>query len=148
MVLGIGFLCSCSGDEGMSPAEPTSTGDATTTLEPTPSGSDAVGTTSPPVVSTAVTSAVSKTTTNGADPRVQSARRQLADRFGFPIDEIVLVSFETLVWPSAALGCPRAERTYDSTPVPGYRIVLANGTLVYVFHGAAEDAPFHCEFLD
>jgi hypothetical protein len=83
------------------------------------------------------------------DGRVESARADLAQRYGYDPATIVVERVESVIWPSAGLGCPDHQRSYDPTPVPGYRIVLRVVDLNFKYHGAADDStPFLCQFLD
>jgi hypothetical protein len=84
-----------------------------------------------------------------AEARIAAARADVAKRYGFDPAAIVVEKAEAVTWPNAGLGCPAYERSYDPTPVPGYRIVLRAGDRHFTYHGAADDdSPFLCEFLD
>lgn len=76
------------------------------------------------------------------------AKADLALRYGYDPATIVVERVDAVTWPNTGLGCPSHERSYDPTPVPGFRIVLRVGTLDYRYHGATDGQPFLCQFLD
>lgn len=81
--------------------------------------------------------------------RVEFARRDVSERFGYPVAEIEVVIVESVVWPNEAAGCPSTGREYEPDPTPGYRIVLAWADLTFSYHGVDGDRePVLCQFLD
>lgn len=136
------WVAACATDDGARRDPATDTTAVTT--------ADATATTVA-VTSTAATS--TSTTTGGTsmlpnDDVIDDVRRQIADRYGYAVDEVVVRRVEAVEWPDAALGCPVNEQEYEPGPVPGYRIVLGRGDLEFHFHGAEGVRPFRCQFLD
>jgi len=83
------------------------------------------------------------------DPRIVAAIDEVSERFGYPRDEITLVSIEAVTWPDTSLGCPATGVEYEQVEVPGYRVTLRWIDVDIVYHGALDGTPpFHCEFLD
>ena len=65
---------------------------------------------------------------------VQLAQQDLASRLGIDPGMIKLVKSEEMLWPNAALGCPRPGVFYARGRVPGFQIWLdADGT-EYVYN--------------
>lgn len=80
---------------------------------------------------------------------VLAARQEIADRFGYALEEVEVRLVEAVVWPDTALGCPAHDQEYEDRPIAGYRLVLGVGQLEYHFHGANDgSAPRRCQFLD
>jgi hypothetical protein len=116
---------------------------------PSPSSSVVLGTAPAPATVAPSASAMTSTTGPIVEARIAAARADLAKRYGFDPTAIVVEKVEAVTWLNAGLGCPTYERSYDPTPVPGYRIVLRAGDRQFKYHGAADDdSPFLCEFLD
>lgn len=84
-----------------------------------------------------------------ADPAIQrwidQAKEDLASRLDVPIDQIHLVTFESVIWPDGGLGCPRPGMVYAQVQVEGFLIRLAAGNRVYAYHGGGAQEPFLCE---
>ena len=69
-----------------------------------------------------------------AEKIVQLAQQDLASRLGIDPGMIKLVRSEEMLWPNAALGCPRPGVFYAQGRVPGFQIWLdADGT-EYVYN--------------
>lgn len=81
--------------------------------------------------------------------RIEFARQDIVDRFGYPIAEIEVVAVESIIWPTTAAGCPSTGQEYETRPTPGYRIVLAWADLTFQYHGTdGVELPQLCQFLD
>lgn len=77
-------------------------------------------------------------------PGVQAATEDLARYLGVPIDVIDWVSFEEVLWPDAALGCPQPDTSYTQAVVAGSLIVFEVEGDVYEYHAAPGTDPFLC----
>lgn len=73
-----------------------------------------------------------------ADPiaaeMVVLAQRRLGQELDLPTRRIRLVNITPITWPDTSLGCPMSGIEYESTPIDGYRLVLAAGENEYIFH--------------
>jgi len=58
----------------------------------------------------------------------------LGNQIGVGLDEIKVVSIESVVWPDSSLGCPQRGQMYTQSVVPGLRIRLSTGTSQYVYN--------------
>lgn len=74
---------------------------------------------------------------------VDTAVADLGARVG--TDQVVrVVVAHEVTWPNGSLGCPEPGMSYIQALVPGYRIELAVGDVVYEYHGASGADPFLC----
>jgi hypothetical protein len=77
---------------------------------------------------------------------IDAAKADLSQQLNIPAEEIVLVSFEYVTWPNAALGCPKPGMAYADVLVDGYLIMLQISLDIYNYHGATGGSgPFLCE---
>jgi hypothetical protein len=58
---------------------------------------------------------------------------------------IEVVRYEDVVWRDGSLGCPQPGMAYTQALEDGYRIELADGDIVYHYHGITNGAPFLCD---
>lgn len=65
-----------------------------------------------------------------------------AHRFGPPAPQ--LVSAESVVWRSGALGCPAPDMAYAQALVPGYRVQLRVGERELHYHAGRSGKPTLC----
>jgi hypothetical protein len=56
---------------------------------------------------------------------VEAAAAYVAAELGAPADDVSVVSYETVDWPSSALGCPQPGEAYLQVITPGYRVVVS-----------------------
>lgn len=77
-------------------------------------------------------------------PGVATATEDLALYLGVPIDVIDWVSFEDVLWPDAALGCPQPDTFYSQAVVAGSLIVFEVEGTTYEYHAAQGADPFLC----
>ncbi|MBX3069452.1 MAG: hypothetical protein KF883_02990 [Thermomicrobiales bacterium] len=59
-------------------------------------------------------------------------------------ENIAVVSFKSVDWPDAALGCPEEEMSYAAVVTPGYRIVVSDGESTLTFHTDRSGAFVNC----
>jgi hypothetical protein len=62
------------------------------------------------------------------------AARDLAGRLSITVDQIVTLDAVAIIWPDAALGCPRPGKVYPRGRVPGFKIVLGAQGQQYDYH--------------
>ncbi len=60
--------------------------------------------------------------------------KDLANRLQIDTSKISLVRTENIIWPNAALGCPRPGKVYPPGRVPGYRVWLNAEGQEYLYH--------------
>lgn len=60
--------------------------------------------------------------------------KDLTSRLQINADSISLVKTEEMIWPNAALGCPRPGKVYPTGRVPGYRVWLNAEGREYLYH--------------
>ncbi len=65
---------------------------------------------------------------------VELAKSDLSRRKNIPAEQIKLVSIEEVTWPNGSLGYPKPGMVYIQVLIPGYRIVLSDGTDTYEYH--------------
>ena len=65
---------------------------------------------------------------------VARAKKDLARRRGISGDRIFLRQVETVTWLDASLVCPLPGRMYAQVLIPGYRLVLSDGTTDFEYH--------------
>lgn len=78
------------------------------------------------------------------DPLVVQAMKDLAKQTGIPLDQITLVSNESVTWPDGALGCPQPGMAYMQVLVDGSRIILSAGGKTYEYHSGDRRGAFLC----
>jgi len=71
---------------------------------------------------------------DAADPLVELAKADLADRKGIDKEDITVVSVKGVNWPDASLGCPEPGMVYAQVITPGYRIMLSHAGKTYEYH--------------
>ena len=79
------------------------------------------------------------------NPLVEQAIADLARNESVPRGAIELVKFESVTWPDASLGCPRAGMRYKQVPVDGARILLRSPDGEREYHSGGGRAPFLCD---
>ncbi len=67
-------------------------------------------------------------------PAQRSALTTLADNLGMSVDEIILVSTESVIWPNGCLGVVKMGVMCTQVEVPGFRIILEANGKQYEFH--------------
>jgi len=77
-------------------------------------------------------------------PGVETATEDLVMYLGVSVDVIDWVSFEEVLWPDGALGCPQPDMSYTQAVVPGSLIVFEVEGVVYEYHAAQGADPFLC----
>ncbi|MCL4862756.1 MAG: hypothetical protein KJZ93_25310 [Caldilineaceae bacterium] len=82
---------------------------------------------------------------DAANPLVQQAVADLAERLGVPVDEVELVEAEAVIWPDGSLGCPQPGMMYTQVLQDGMRIVLRVAGEEYHYHSGGSREPFLCE---
>ncbi len=74
----------------------------------------------------------------------QAIAAAVAER-GVAEEEIEVLRAEEVEWPDGARGCPEEGEMYTQAIVPGYLAVLDVAGEEQYWHGAEDEAPFHCE---
>jgi hypothetical protein len=72
------------------------------------------------------------------------AVRDLALRLDIELNEITVVSIESVEWPNSALGCPLPGVDYAQVITPGYQITLEAAGEVYTYHTNVRQALVLC----
>ena len=80
-----------------------------------------------------------------AERVVQLAREDLAQRRGFALEGIRLVSVNAVRWRDASLGCPRPNTKYLQVITPGFKVVLEAEGRTYEYHTDAGRVVVLCE---
>lgn len=65
---------------------------------------------------------------------VRHARAAAARAAGVDPTDVVLLAYEAVTWPDAALGAPKPGRLYAQVLTPGYRVRLRVGTRSVTYH--------------
>lgn len=77
-----------------------------------------------------------------SDPQMEEiialTRRDLSTRLSLDLEQIHVISTESILWPDTALGCPRPGAVYDEQTIPGYQVLLEANEQEYVYHTDAE----------
>jgi len=77
-------------------------------------------------------------------PDVAAATDDLARYLDVSTDIIDWVSFEEVLWPDGALGCPQPDVFYTQAVVAGSLIVFEVAEVPYEYHAAQGSDPFLC----
>jgi hypothetical protein len=68
------------------------------------------------------------------DEIVALAKKDLARRRDVSVDRIALKHMEGVDWPDASLGCPGEGKAYAQVIMPGYCLILSDGTTDFEYH--------------
>lgn len=68
------------------------------------------------------------------DEIVALAKKDLARRRDISAERIALKHIEGVDWPDASLGYPEEGKSYAQVIMPGYRLVLSDGTADFEYH--------------
>lgn len=68
------------------------------------------------------------------DEIIAHAKEDLAVRKSVSMGKIVLKHIEAVDWPDASLGCPEEGKACAQVIMPGYRLVLSDGTADFEYH--------------
>lgn len=81
-----------------------------------------------------------------AEKAVSWARSDLAEQEQVNLEQVRVVSVESVEWRDSSLGCPEPGQVYLQVITPGYRIVLRVGEKEFAYHAAAgSDRAVLCE---
>ena len=76
--------------------------------------------------------------------QITGATKDLADRIGVAVNEVIVKDARSVQWGSGAMGCPKPDMNYTQALIPGIRLLLeANGT-IYYYHGETGKSLFYC----
>lgn len=67
---------------------------------------------------------------------VDAVLADAATRSGRPVEELEVISAESVTWSDGSLGCPQPGMMYTQALVPGYRILVQAGDQRYDYHGS------------
>lgn len=81
----------------------------------------------------------------GAEQVIQLAREDLAQKRGFALEGIRLVSVNAVRWRDASLGCPRPNTKYLQVITPGFKVMLEAEGKTYEYHTDAGRVVVLCE---
>jgi hypothetical protein len=73
------------------------------------------------------------------------AVRDLALRLDFELNEITVVSIESVEWPNSAIGCPLPGADYAQVITPGFQIKLEVAGEIYTYHTSERQAVVLCQ---
>ena len=80
-----------------------------------------------------------------AEKVIRLAREDLAQRRGFALEGIRLVSVNAVRWRDASLGCPRPNTKYLQVITPGFKVILEAEGRTYGYHTDAGRVVVLCE---
>lgn len=72
-------------------------------------------------------------------------RAELASEQGVSVEDVKVISAQSVNWPNGALGCPKPGRMYTQAIVPGYRIELEVGGKRFRYHAAVRGGYKRCD---
>jgi hypothetical protein len=76
---------------------------------------------------------------------LDSIKKDLVERTGASLEEIVVIQDEAVVWNDGSLGCAQPGKMYTQALVSGYRVVLAIGEQKYDYRAAENGHFIICE---
>jgi hypothetical protein len=81
------------------------------------------------------------------ESQVSAARQAFADEYGALVDDVRVVSIESVTWSNSSLNCPRPGYANAAALVHGYRVSLRLGDVDVVYHtGSHGGAPWVVRF--
>lgn len=81
----------------------------------------------------------------GLQGLIETAKADLAQRLGIPVNDVVLVEAASVTWPDGSLGCPQPGMEYAQALVPGYLIRLQVGSQEFEYHTSRGTTIVYCE---
>jgi hypothetical protein len=57
-----------------------------------------------------------------------------ANQLAVPVEEMLIINFDAVEWPNAALGCPEEGEVAAEVVTPGYRIIVTDGVTALQYH--------------
>lgn len=82
---------------------------------------------------------------SAAEPVVKAARRDLASRVDVEVEDVQIVTFESVEWSDSSLGCPEPGKMYLQVITPGYRVVFQAKGQTYEYHTDRGNRAVLCE---
>lgn len=79
---------------------------------------------------------------------VDLAKNDLVKILSIDSAQIEVVETQEIIWPDAALGCPKPGVFYTQGTVPGYRIHLSVAGAEYIYHTDLNGRVLQCPSLD
>ena len=77
-------------------------------------------------------------------PMLEQIRADAAQRAGVALDQVKVLTVESVTWSDGSLGCPEPGMMYTQALVRGYRVrVDAAGTML-LYHAGAQNTFVHC----
>lgn len=84
-------------------------------------------------------------TGTAADSPADLAVLDLSERLEIPVEDIKVLSEESVTWRDGSLGCPKPDMMYTQALVEGMRIILQAKGKDYAYHSGQGRPPFFCE---
>lgn len=78
------------------------------------------------------------------DEQIQGAINDLAARINVEKASIKVREARSVQWGSGAMGCPKPGMNYTQALVPGVRLLLDAGGVIYYYHGGTGANLFYC----
>jgi hypothetical protein len=66
-----------------------------------------------------------------------AARADAAQLWGRSDPAALKATTEAVTWPDGSIGCPRPGQMYTQAVVPGYRVIVTDGTREVIYHASA-----------
>ena len=77
-------------------------------------------------------------------PMLEQIRADAAQRAGVTLDQVKVLTVESVTWSDGSLGCPEPGMMYTQALVRGYRVrVDAAGTML-LYHAGVQSTFVHC----
>ena len=77
-------------------------------------------------------------------PMLDRIRADAGQRAGVPLDNVKVLTVESVTWADGSLGCPEPGVMYTQALVRGHRVRVDAGGTILLYHSGAQNTFVHC----
>jgi hypothetical protein len=82
--------------------------------------------------------------THSMDPMLAQIRADAAQRIGVAVDQVKVLTVESVTWSDGSLGCPEQGMMYTQALARGHRVRVDAGGTILVYHAGAQQTFVQC----
>ena len=77
-------------------------------------------------------------------PMLDRIRADAAQRAGVALDQVKVLTVESVTWSDGSLGCPEPGMMYTQALVRGYRVRVDAAGTILLYHAGTQNTFVHC----
>jgi hypothetical protein len=77
-------------------------------------------------------------------PMIEQIRADAAQRAGVALDDVKVLTIESVTWPDGSLGCPEPGMMYTQALVRGHRVRVDVAGTTLLYHTGTQSTFVHC----